>query len=77
MFGSTAAFNFNDPQFVWNNEARSAFVYFNVDEAAVSGAAAGSVMTTGSLVLAGVAGLAVGVLGSVCVTAFTKKKKAK
>ena len=78
MFGSSAAYNFNNSQIVWNNKAPSVFVYFKVDETAASDAAAtGSVLTTGYLVLTAVAGLAVGVLGVVCVTAITKKKKVR
>ena len=76
MFGSSAAYNLNNTQLVWNNEAKSVFIYFRAEKAPKT-AATGSVMTTGTLVLTGVAGLAVGVLGAVCVTTITKKKKAK
>ena len=77
MFGSSAGYNLNNTQLVWNNQAKSVFVYFKAEEGAAGGSASGSVMTAGSLVLTGIAGLAVGVLGVVCVTAITKKKRAK
>ena len=34
MFGSGSAYNLNNTQLVWNNDAKSVFVYFNVDESA-------------------------------------------
>ena len=78
MFGTGAAFNLNNTQLVWNNQAKSVFVYFSVEEDAAEGSAvSASVITTGHLVLAGAAGLLVGALGAVCVTAVMKKKKVK
>ena len=83
MFGSDAAYDLNNHQFVWNNKAKSVYVYFTVDNDASgalfgkanSAGAAGSVTTSGYIVLAGVAGLALGVIGTLCITALTKKKK--
>ena len=76
MFGSSAAFNINNTQYIWNNDAKSVFVYFNVDQSEKSAlAATGSVTSGGYLALIGIGGLLVGILGTVCVTLAMKKKK--
>ena len=59
------------------------YVYYSVDETPVnestgkenSAGMTGSVTTSGFIVLAGVGGLALGVIGTLCVKALLKKKK--
>ena len=76
MFGEKAAFNLNDGDFCWNQSAKSIMVYYKVDKAAASSAStAGSNFTTGTLALAGVAGLAVGALATALGMKSTGKKK--
>ena len=83
MFGSDAAYNLNNSQLVWNNEAKSVYVYYTVDETAANASMnkennagmTGSVTTSGFIVLAGVGGLALGVIGTLCIKALMKKKK--
>lgn len=83
LFGSDAAFNLNNSQLVWNNEAKSVYVYYTVDETAANASMnkennagmTGSVTTSGFIVLAGVGGLALGAIGTFCIMALMKKKK--
>ena len=75
MFGSDAAYNLNNVQFVWNNEAPSVFVYFNVDTSAAEPATTGSSFSAGYLVLASIAGLVVGAgLGALVLLSVKRKK---
>ena len=83
MFGSDAAYNLNNTQLVWNNKAKSVYVYYTLDtdaagttsDTANMNGAAGSVTTTGYIVLVGVAGLAIGVFVTLLIMALAKKKK--
>lgn len=83
MFGSDAAFNLNNTNYVWNNKSTSVFVYFNRGQAAAKSttadatSAAGSVTTTGFMALAGAGGLIIGILGTLAVTYFVRKNKKK
>lgn len=83
MFGSDAAFNLNNTNYVWNNKATSVFVYFNRGQVAAKSAttdatsAAGSVTTTGFMALAGAGGMIIGILGTLAVTYFVRKNKKK
>ena len=76
-FGGEAAFNLNYRGYDWNQNAKSVFVYFQIDpDAPVRDAGtAGSVFTAGWLALSAVSGLAVGaVVTAVCMTTYRKKK---
>ena len=76
MFGSDAAFNLNHTDYVWNNEATSVFVYFNVDGSALAEpSTAGTGFTTGYLVLTGVIGLVIGAGLCALVMLSPKRKK--
>ena len=87
MFGSDAAYNVNSTQFVWNNDAPSVFVYFNVDgntsgngklDDNVNGhTTPKSDFPAGYFILGIVIGLAVGALATVAVVAVINKKKTK
>ena len=89
MFGSDSAFNLNDSKYVWDGNASKIFVYFNVDDEAVSTSAGtnanngsgnstvtGSVYTGVYLFLAGGIGLLLGV-GIVALIFFAVKPKKK
>ena len=73
MFGSDAVYNLNNTQFVWNNEAPSVFVYFNVD-ANNNPSTTGSSFSAGYLVLTGVIGLVIGIAAMASVVVLKKKK---
>ena len=74
MFGSDAAYNLNNTQLVWNNDAKSTYVYFGVEDA--SGAAtSGSSFSAGYFILAGVIGLLAGAAITIGVSFGLKKKK--
>jgi len=76
MFGSDAAFNFNNTNYVWNNNAPSVFVYFNVDGSAqAEPSTAGTSFSAGYLVLTGVIGLVVGAGLGALVMLSSKRKK--
>jgi hypothetical protein len=75
MFGSESAYNLNNTQLIWNNEAKSVYVYFNVDTSASGSLTTGSSFTAGYIILAAVGGLAVGAIGAACVVLAAKKKK--
>ena len=76
MFGADAAFNLNHTDYVWNNEATSVFVYFNVDgSASAEPSTAGTSFTAGYLVLTGVIGLVLGAGLGALVVFSTKRKK--
>ena len=72
MFGSDAAFNLNNLNFVFNNEAKSIYVYFKTDEEAPS--AAGTNFSAGTLAVTGGAGLILGAAIASCI-GFSKKRK--
>ena len=89
MFGSDSAFNLNDSKYVWDGNASKVFVYFNVDDEAVSTSAGtnanngsanstvtGSVYTSGYLFFAGGIGLLLGA-GIVALIFFAAKPKKK
>ena len=89
MFGSDSAFNLNDAKYVYNSDAPKVFVYYNVDDKAVSTSAGananngasnntvtGSVYTSGYLFLAGGIGLLLGA-GIVALIIFAAKPKKK
>ena len=71
MFGSDAAFNLNNSYYDWNNEAPATYVYFKTDDSAPT--ASGANFTSGSLALAGGAGIALGAV----ITALIMKAKRK
>ena len=77
MFGSAAAENLNNPLYVWNESAPKVYVYFKLDQSAVSGAGVtGAVFTGGTLAFTAAAGLAVGALAAALgMTAFRKRKE--
>ena len=89
MFGSDSAFNLNDSRYVWDGNASKVFVYFNVDDEAVStstgtntntgannNTVTGSVYTGGYLFLAGGIGLLLGA-GIAALIFFAAKPKKK
>ena len=76
MFSSSAAYNLNNTQYIWNNKADSIFVYFNYEgENETPGAAAGSAVSTGYIALTAIAGLLVGILSTLGVTYAIRRKK--
>jgi len=88
MFGSESACNLNNTDYVWNNDAPSVFVYYSIDTNAAKNqnANGGTVIpkrnnpsesnvSAGHLILAGVIGLAVGVLATIGTVVILKKKK--
>ena len=75
MFGSDAAYNLNNTQLVWNNDAPSVFVYFTVDTVAAGATTVGSSFSAGYFILAGVIGLIVGAGATVAVMTVRNKKK--
>ena len=83
LFGSDAAYNLNNNQLVWNNKAKSVYVYYTLDETAANASTSnansaemtGSVTTSGFIALAGIGGLALGAIGTFCIMALMKKKK--
>ena len=90
MFGSDAAYNLNNTQLVWNNDAPSVFVYFNVDESISEngswnggfGSQKGansqipeSKSPVGYFVLTGVIGFLIGVCAAIAVVVVKNKKK--
>ena len=76
MFGSDSAFNMNNKLYVWNQNARSVFVYYKVDTTApLTPRTSGSAFSGGMLALTGVGGLALGALiTALSMTAYRKKK---
>ena len=74
MFGEKAAFNLNSKEYCWNQKAKSVMVYYKVDDT-VTTSTAGSNFTGGSLALAGVAGLAAGIIVTALVIKTTGKRK--
>lgn len=70
-FGTDAPENLNNPLYVWNNSAPKVYVYYKTDDAA---AVTGSNFTSGTLVLAGGAGLLFGVAVTALAAKVTKKK---
>jgi len=72
-FGTDAAENLNNTLYVWNSSAPKVYVYFKAEEAPAS--TAGSNFTTGTVVLSGICGLAIGVLVSVIIIKAAKKKR--
>ena len=74
MFGSDAAYNLNNTQLVWNNDAKSTYVYFGVEDASGAGTA-GSSFSAGYFILAGVIGLLAGAAITIGVSFGLKKKK--
>jgi hypothetical protein len=70
MFGTEAAFNLNSSLYVWNNSAKSVYVYFKTDDTART---TGANFTGGMLALVGGAGIALGAI----VTALAIKIKRK
>ena len=73
MFGSDAAFNLNNNYYVWNNSAPSIYVYFKADDSAAS--TSGANFTSGTLALAGGAGLILGAAVTAIASAAVKKKE--
>ena len=76
MFGSDSAFNMNNKLYVWNQNAKSVYVYFKVDTTApLTPRTSGSAFSGGMLALTGVGGLALGALiTALSMTAYRKKK---
>lgn len=74
MFGSEAAFNLNNTQYVWNASAPATFVYFQRD-AGKAAKNTGANFTTGSLAIAGGAGLALGAVVTALGMKASKKRK--
>ena len=74
MFGTAAAENLNNSLYVWNSDARSIYVYFRLAEGGAN--LSGSGFSSGTLAIAGGAGLGLGALVSgLAVNAAGKKKK--
>jgi hypothetical protein len=74
MFGSDSAFNLNSSLYDWNDGAKSVFVYFKTDDTAKA-STSGSNFTGGTLALTGVAGFAIGALGSLLIISASKKRR--
>ena len=74
MFGTEAAANINNPNYVWDSGAKPVFVYFKT-ESGIGAMGTGSNFGTGTLVLIGGAGLAAGVLLTVLIFFIIAKKK--
>lgn len=76
MFGEDTAFNLNNTNYVWDDDAPSVFVYYKVDDSETS--TSGSVFSAGVLALTGglclIAGAA---LTAICMTVVRKKKEKK
>ncbi|MBO4893670.1 MAG: hypothetical protein J5562_01990 [Clostridia bacterium] len=77
MFGEAAVANLNSKLYCWNQSAKSVMIYFKTDTSAAAAGAAGSNFSTGSLAIAGGAGLAIGALVSGLAVSAAGKKKAK
>ena len=73
MFGTDAAFNLNSGLYDWNDSAPSVYIYFKTDDSAPN--ATGANFTTGSLALAGGAGLILGAAITAIASASVKKKE--
>ena len=74
MFGSAAAENLNNPLYVWNESAPKVYVYFKLDQSAVSGAGVtASIFSVGTLALGAIGGAAIGAF----ITAFGMTKVGK
>ena len=76
MFGSDSAFNMNNKLYVWNQNAKSVFVYYKVDTTApLTPRTSGFAFSGGMLALTGVGGLALGALiTALSMIAYRKKK---
>ncbi|MBQ6020034.1 MAG: hypothetical protein IJL26_07640 [Clostridia bacterium] len=77
MFGSDSAFNLNSKLYDWNQNAKSVFVYFKVDETApVSDAStSASAFSAGRIAVAAVGGACLGALVTACFMSIVGKKK--
>ena len=74
MFGENGAFNLNNSNFDWNDDADSVYVYFLRDSASVS--TFGSAFSGGTLAFSAIGGLLVGaVVTALGMTAAKKRKK--
>ena len=76
MFGEDTAFNLNNTNYVWDDDAPSVYVYYKTDDSEAS--TSGSVFSAGVLALTGglclVAGAA---LTAICMTVVRKRKEKK
>ncbi len=76
MFGSESAFNLNSNLYVWKNNAKSIFIYYQTEDSEPS--AAGSTFSRGYLALFAIGGLAVGAgLTALIMTIHKKRKESK
>lgn len=76
MFGEDNAYNLNNTNFVWDEDAPSIFVYFKADDSAAS--EYGSVFSAGQLALIGGLCLIAGSgLAAVIMTVVRKRKEKK
>ena len=74
MFGEDTAFNLNNTNYVWDDDAPSVFVYYKVDDSAAS--TSGSVFSAGVLALTGGLCLIAGAgLTAIIMTVIRKKKE--
>ena len=81
IFGEDTAYNLNNTNFVWDEDAPSVYVYYKTDDSVSEGSAAseyGSVFTAGQLALVGGLCFFVGVaLAAVCIMIIRKRKQKK
>ena len=75
MFGSTAAFDLNNPYYVFNKEADDIYVYFKTDDSVVLPSTTGSNFSAGSVFLCGGIGAVIGAAIAVVVLLAAFKKK--
>ena len=75
MFGEDTAFNLNNTNYVWDDDAPSVFVYYKVDDSEAS--TSGSVFSAGVLALTGGLCLIAGAALTAIVMTVVRKKKEK
>ena len=75
MFGEDTAYNLNNTNYVWDQDADSIYVYYKTDDSEAS--TAGSSFTMGHIALFGGIGLIVGAGLTAIIITVVRKKKAK
>ena len=78
MFGSEASLNLNAIQYCWNSSAPDVYVYYQLDTSVKQGGTtSGSIFSSGTAAVFGIAGLAVGSLATALIMVLLRKKKEK
>ena len=78
MFGSEASLNLNAIQYCWNSSAPDVYVYYQLDTSVKQGGTtSGSIFSSGTAAVFGIAGLVIGSLGTALIMVLLRKKKEK